>query len=59
VTGFAAAVAVFLGVTAPDVSIPPQFYLMLPYVAALAVLAGLAGRNRAPAALGEPLPSRV
>lgn len=59
VTGLAAAVAVFLWVIAPDVTIPPQFYLMLPYVAAIAVLAGLAGRNRAPASLGEPLPSRA
>jgi ABC-type uncharacterized transport system permease subunit len=50
---------VALAVVAPEVTIPPQFYLMLPYVAAVAVLAGIAGRSRAPAALGEPLPSRV
>jgi ABC-type uncharacterized transport system permease subunit len=58
-TGLLAALAVVFWVSAPDVSIPPQFYLMLPYVAAVAVLAGIAGRSRAPAALGEPLPSRV
>jgi general nucleoside transport system permease protein len=51
--------AVVLWVTAPEISIPPQFYLMLPYIAAIAVLAGLAGRSRAPAALAEPLPARV
>jgi len=48
-----------LWLTAPVVSIPPQFYLMLPYLAAIAVLAGLAGRSRAPAALAEPLPARA
>ena len=59
VTAALAAVALALAVVAPEVSIPPQFYLMLPYIAAVAVLAGIAGRSRAPAALGEPLPSRV
>jgi ABC-type uncharacterized transport system permease subunit len=50
---------VALWLTAPVISIPPQFYLMLPYIAAIAVLAGLAGRSRAPAALAEPLPARA
>lgn len=50
---------VALWLTAPLISIPPQFYLMLPYIAAIAVLAGLAGRSRAPAALAEPLPARA
>jgi simple sugar transport system permease protein len=59
VTGMLAAAAVALWITGPDVTIPPQFYLMLPYVAAVAVLAGIAGRSRAPAALGEPLPARA
>jgi ABC-type uncharacterized transport system permease subunit len=49
----------WLWITAPVVSIPPQFYLMLPYIAAIAVLAGLAGRSRPPAALAEPLPART
>ena len=44
---------------APEVAIPSQFYLMLPYVAALAFLAGMGGRYPAPAALAEPLPARV
>jgi simple sugar transport system permease protein len=34
--------------------LPYQFFLILPYIATLLVLAGYAGRARAPAALGEP-----
>ena len=34
--------------------IPPQFIGMLPYVLTIVVLAGLAGRSRAPAAAGRP-----
>ena len=51
--------ALILWWTAPEIAIASQFYLMLPYVAALAVLAGLGGRIPAPAALAEPLPARV
>lgn len=58
-TGILAVVSLILWVARPDVSIPAQFYLMLPYVAAIAVLAGLAGRRQAPADLGEPLPARA
>lgn len=50
-------VAMALWVTAPEITIPAQFYLMLPYVAAVAALAGFAGRNRQPASLGVPLPT--
>ena len=35
-------------------AIPPQFIGMLPYVLTIVVLAGLAGRSRAPAAAGRP-----
>jgi simple sugar transport system permease protein len=35
--------------------IPYQFLLMLPYVLTLLVLAGYAGRTKAPAGLGVPL----
>lgn len=49
--------ATLLWLAAPQVTIPAQFYLMLPYVAAVAALAGFAGRNRQPAALGVPLPA--
>lgn len=36
---------------------PYQFFLMLPYLLTLLVLAGYAGRARAPAALGQPYPA--
>lgn len=49
--------ALLLWLAAPEVTIPAQFYLMLPYVAAVVALAGFAGRNRQPAALGIPLPT--
>jgi simple sugar transport system permease protein len=43
-----------LTVIAPHWSVPSQFWLMLPYVITLVVLAGIVGRTRLPAALGLP-----
>jgi ABC-type uncharacterized transport system permease subunit len=43
-----------LAIVGPSWSIPSQFWLMLPYVVTLVVLAGLVGRTRLPAALGLP-----
>jgi simple sugar transport system permease protein len=36
------------------IAVPYQFFLLLPYLLTLLVLAGYAGRARAPAALGQP-----
>jgi general nucleoside transport system permease protein len=50
--GFSRALAVYLGSIASP--IPSQFLNMLPYLATIAVVAGLVGRARAPAADGRP-----
>lgn len=50
--GFSRALAVYLGSIASP--IPSQFLNMLPYVATIAVVAGLVGRARPPAAEGQP-----
>jgi ABC-type uncharacterized transport system permease subunit len=52
---FGLATALQFHVQALGLPIPYQFLLMLPYVLTLLVLAGYAGKTRAPAALGVPL----
>ncbi len=53
---FGAATALQFAFQALGLNVPYQFFLMLPYVLTLALLAGLVGGVRAPAALGRPLP---
>jgi general nucleoside transport system permease protein len=50
--GFSRALAVYLGSIGSP--IPSQFLNMLPYLATIAVVAGLVGRARPPAADGKP-----
>jgi general nucleoside transport system permease protein len=50
--GFADSLASKLAILGID--IPSQFLLMVPYIATMVVLAGLVGRNQAPAADGTP-----
>jgi simple sugar transport system permease protein len=50
--GFSRALAFYLGTIGSP--IPSQFLNMLPYLATIAVVAGLVGRARAPAADGKP-----
>ena len=45
---------VVLAVVEPKWNLPPQIWLMLPYVIAILVLAGFVGRTRVPSALGIP-----
>jgi general nucleoside transport system permease protein len=52
--GFADALQTVLSFTQTPVIIPSSFLAMLPYLATLFAVAGLAGRVRAPAADGEP-----
>jgi ABC-type uncharacterized transport system permease subunit len=52
--GFADALQTVLSFTQTPVTIPSSFLAMLPYLATLFAVAGLAGRVRAPAADGEP-----
>ena len=49
-------IGLVLTVIAPHWSVPSEFWLMLPYVITLVVLAVLVGRTRLPAALGLPYP---
>jgi simple sugar transport system permease protein len=51
---FGLATALQFHFQALGLSIPYQFFLILPYVLTLLVLAGYVGRTRAPAALGQP-----
>jgi simple sugar transport system permease protein len=50
---FGAATALQFGLQALGLEVPYQLFLMLPYLLTLALLAGLVGRTRAPAALGR------
>jgi ABC-type uncharacterized transport system permease subunit len=52
--GFADALQLKLQLFSDVIRIPPQFFLMLPYVLTVIVLAGVVGRAVAPAALGKP-----
>lgn len=52
--GFADALQIKLQILRGTISVPPQFFLMLPYVLTVIVLAGVVGRAVAPAASGVP-----
>jgi ABC-type uncharacterized transport system permease subunit len=52
--GFADALQIKLQLLSNIIRIPPQFFLMLPYVLTVIVLAGVMGRAIAPAAVGKP-----
>jgi simple sugar transport system permease protein len=52
--GFADALQLKLQLFSNVIKIPPQFFLMLPYVLTVIVLAGVVGRAVAPAAIGKP-----
>lgn len=52
--GFADALQLRLQLFSDVIRIPPQFFLMLPYVLTVVVLAGVVGRAVAPAAVGKP-----
>lgn len=56
---FGAAMAVQFWIQALGLDIPYQIVLALPYVLTLAALAGIAGRVRAPVALGKPLAKEI
>lgn len=52
--GFADALQIKLQILRGVISVPPQFFLMLPYVLTVIVLAGVVGRAVAPAASSIP-----
>lgn len=52
--GFADALQLKLQLFSDKIHIPPQFFLMLPYLITVLVLAGVVGRAVAPAADGKP-----
>jgi ABC-type uncharacterized transport system permease subunit len=52
--GFAEALEIRLQAFIDIIKIPPQFFLMLPYILTVVVLAGFMGRAVAPAAVGKP-----
>jgi simple sugar transport system permease protein len=53
--GFGAASGLQFAFQAMGLAVPYQFFLVLPYAAALLALAGVAGRARAPAGLSRPV----
>ncbi|MEZ4455023.1 MAG: ABC transporter permease [Gemmatimonadales bacterium] len=53
--GFGAANALQFAFQAMGLDVPYQFFLMLPYLLAVAALTGLGGRLRAPAGLGKTI----
>ena len=56
--GFADALQLKLQIFNDVIRIPPQFFLMLPYILTVIVLAGAVGKAVAPAALGKPYKSK-
>ncbi|PKQ17427.1 MAG: ABC transporter permease [Actinobacteria bacterium HGW-Actinobacteria-7] len=52
--GFADALQLKLQLFSDVIKIPPQFFLMLPYILTVIVLAGVVGRAVAPASVGKP-----
>lgn len=52
--GFADALQIKLQIFRGEINIPPQFFLMLPYILTVIVLAGVVGRSVGPAAVGKP-----
>ncbi len=56
--GFADALQLKLQLFSDKIQIPPQFFLMLPYILTVIVLAGVVGKAVAPAALGKPYKSK-
>jgi len=56
--GFADALQLKLQIFSDVIKIPPQFFLMLPYILTVIVLAGVVGKAVAPAALGKPYKSK-
>jgi len=56
--GFADALQLKLQIFSDRIQIPPQFFLMLPYILTVIVLAGVVGKAVAPAALGKPYKSK-
>jgi len=52
--GFAESLEIRLQAFSNIIKVPPQFFLMLPYILTVVVLAGFMGRAIGPAAIGKP-----